>query len=57
MVMDRIKAKQFEDFENRIRTYLLEHPEVIDKAIKDMFKDFVDIKDMTLGDKNEFRCN
>ena len=38
----------------RVRKYAKEHPEVINKLVQEMTKNFVDVKDIAVGDQSKF---
>lgn len=42
------------DAVNKFDKYVREHPEVIEKAVRKFVEQFVDVKDVALGDKVSF---
>lgn len=46
--------EQFDTVLEKINKYIKEHPEIIEEAVKKFTKDFVDVKDVALGDKIDF---
>ena len=52
-----ITPEQYQTFQDAVKKfdeYIREHPEVIEKAAEEHCKQFVDVKDIALGDKNPF---
>ena len=52
--MEKTLYKEFEEFMELFYKYIQEHPEVIEENAKKHIEQFVDVKDIAIGDKNEF---
>ena len=52
--MEKTLYKEFEEFMELFDKYIQEHPEVIEENAKKHIEQFVDVKDIAIGDKNEF---
>ena len=52
--MEKTLYKEFEEFMELFDKYIQEHPEVIEENAKKYIEQFVDVKDIAIGDKNEF---
>lgn len=46
--------KQFSSIINKIDKYIEEHPEIIEQIVKEFTKDFVDVKEISFGEKKPF---
>ena len=52
--MEKTLYKEFGEFMELFDKYIQEHPEVIEENAKKYIEQFVDVKDIAIGDKNEF---
>ena len=52
--MEKTLYKEFAEFMELFDIYIQEHPEVIEENAKKHVEQFVDVKDIAIGDKNEF---
>lgn len=52
--MEKTLYKEFEEFMELFDKYIQEHPEVIEESAKKHAEQFADVKDIAIGDKNEF---
>ena len=52
--MEKTLYKAFGEFMELFDKYIQEHPEVIEENAKKYVEQFVDVKDIAIGDKNEF---
>lgn len=50
----KITPKQFSSIMNKIDKYIEEHPEIIEQIVKESTKDFIDVKDISFGEKKPF---
>lgn len=49
-----ITPEQFDAALEKIDKYINEHPEIIEEAVKKFTENFVDVKDIALGDQIDF---